>query len=384
MTLVNTFGLSEEQLMLREGVLDILKSTLPREDIRGMDQRKEFPEAAYQALAGAGYLSLPYEEEYGGANCTYKDLTVFMEAMGYHYTGIGQGVMTTMIYAGGHISKFGSPELKRRIIPGLIDGSVKLALAMSEPGTGSDVAGLSTKAVREEGGYRLTGTKVWITCGHVADYIVVIAKTDPEAKRHRGLSTFLVDVTAPGVTVNPLDMLGRRTTHANEVVLDGVFVPTENLIGQEGETWKNLMECLAVERLGLAAISAGHCFRITEDAKEYAQDRVQFGQPISEFQVTQHKLVDMKIMSENARQSVYRVAELLDGGHDAIEETSIAKIVCTENNFSVADMGLQILGGAGYSMEYDMQMYFRDARVGPIGGGTNEIQRNVIAKRMGL
>ncbi|RAN72389.1 acyl-CoA dehydrogenase [Bacillus sp. SRB_336] len=383
-TLVNTTGLSEDQTMIRAAVLEILESTLPKEEIRRIDETKEFPHAAYQALAESGFLGIFFDEQYGGASGSAKDITNLMETLGYHYAGIGQAVMITSIYAGAHVAKFGSEEMKKRIIPGIIDGSVKMSLAMSEPGTGSDVAGLQTKAIKTDGGYVLNGTKVWISGAHVADYIVVIAKTDLNAERHQGLTTFLVDVKSPGVTINPLAMLGRRTTHANEVVLEDVFVSEENRIGEEGKTWKNLMKCLATERLGLAAISAGNCYRITEDAVAYAQERVQFDQPISKFQVIQHKLVDMWIMSEQARQAAYRVAELLDAGSLAIEETSVAKIVATENNFKVSDIGLQVYGGSGYAMEYDMQMYFRDSRVGPIGGGTNEIQRNVLAKRMGL
>lgn len=383
-SLVNTTGLNEEQMMVRSAVLDILEQTLPKEEIRRLDDTKEFPHAAYQALADSGFLGIFFDEEYGGAGGSNKDITSLMETLGYHYAGIGQAVMITSIYAGAHVAKFGSDQLKKEIIPGVIDGSIKMSLAMSEPGTGSDVAGLQTKAVKKDDGYVLNGTKVWISGAHVADYIVVIARTDPAAGRHEGLSTFLVDVRSPGVTINPLNMLGRRTTHANEVVFEDVFVPAGHLIGEEGKTWKNLMKCLATERLGLAAISAGNCYRITEDAAGYAQERVQFDQPISKFQVIQHKLVDMWIMAEQARQATYRVAELLDAGASAIEETSIAKIVATENNFKVADIGLQVYGGSGYAMEYDMQMYFRDSRVGPIGGGTSEIQRNVLAKRMGL
>ncbi|MCC3281984.1 acyl-CoA dehydrogenase family protein [Arthrobacter caoxuetaonis] len=383
-SLVNTAGLNEDQKMVREAVLEILEATLPKEEIRRIDEVKEFPLAAYQALAESGFLGLFFEEQYGGAGASYKDLTNFMETLGYHYAGIGQAVMITTIYAGGHVSKFGSEELKARIIPGIIDGTIKMALAMSEPGTGSDVAGLKTKAVKQDGGYVLNGTKVWISGAHMADYLVVIAKTDPTAERHQGLSTFLVDAKSLGVSINPLSMLGRRTTHANEVVFEDVFVPEENRIGEEGKTWKNLMKGLAMERLGLAAISAGNCYRITEDAAEYAQQRIQFDQPISKFQVIQHKLVDMWIMAEQARQATYRVAELLDAGDAAIEETSVAKIIATENNFKVSDIGLQVFGGSGYAMEYDMQMYFRDSRVGPIGGGTNEIQKNILAKRMGL
>ncbi|PZW44820.1 alkylation response protein AidB-like acyl-CoA dehydrogenase [Humitalea rosea] len=384
MTLMNLFGLSEEQRMMRDSVIALCERHLPWDRIRKMDEAREFPHEAYQALAEAGYLGLFYPEALGGMGGSHKDLTVLLETLGYYYTGIAQAVTTTLIYAGMHVVKFGSPALQREIVPKIIAGKIKLALAMSEPGTGSDVAGIKTNAIRDGDDYVLNGNKVWITCAHVADYLVVIAKTDPAAGRHQGMSTLLVDAKAPGVTIRPLSMLGRRTTHANEVFFENVRIPATNLIGGEGQAWRNIMKCLGVERLGLAAISAGHCFKITEYARDYAKERIQFDQPISSFQVIQHKLVNMAIMSETARQSVYRVADLLDGGELAIEETSMAKIICTENNFRCADEGLQILGGAGYSMEYDMQMFFRDSRVGPIGGGSNEIQRNVLAKRMGL
>jgi alkylation response protein AidB-like acyl-CoA dehydrogenase len=368
MTLMNLHGLTDEQRMMRESILEICERHLPWDRVRKMDEEREFPHEAYDALAEAGYLGLFYPEKFGGMGGTHKDLTVLLETLGYYYTGIAQGVTTTLIYAGMHVVKFGKPEVQEEIVPG----------------TGSDVAGIKTTALRDGDDYVLNGNKVWITCAHVADYLVVIAKTDPKAERHRGMSAILVDTRSPGVTIRPLQMLGRRTTHANEVFFENVRVPARNLIGEEGMAWKNIMTCLGVERLGLAAISAGHCFKITEYTRDYAKDRIQFGQPITNFQVIQHKLVDMFIMSETARQSVYRVAELLDAGQQAIEETSLAKIICTDNNFRCADEGLQIMGGAGYSMEYDMQMFFRDSRVGPIGGGSNEIQRNVLAKRMGL
>ena len=384
MSLMNVTGLTEEQRMMREGVLDLLATHLPWEKVRKMDEAREFPHEAYDALAEAGYLGLFYPESLGGMGGSYTDIAVLLETLGYYYTGIAQAVTTTAIYAGAHVAKFGSPELQRDIVPRIISGKAKLALAMSEPGTGSDVAGIKTHAKREGDDLILNGNKVWITCAHVADYLVVITKTDTQAARHQGISTLLVDARAPGVTIKPLAMLGRRTTHANEVFFDNVRVPAANLIGGEGQAWKNIMKCLGVERMALAAISSGHCFKITEYAKDYAKQRIQFGHPISDFQVIQHKLVDMLIMSETARQSVYRVAALLDAGDPALKETSIAKIVCTENNFRCADIGLQVLGGAGYSMEYDMQMFFRDSRVGPIGGGSNEIQRNVIAKQMDL
>ena len=382
-SLINTAGLTEEQNMMREGVLDLLSRILPWEKIRQMDETREFPHAAYNALAEAGYLGIFYPEELGGMGGSYKDIAVFLETLGYYYTGIAQAVTTSAIYAGMHVAKFGSDEMKQEIVPKIISGQAKLALGMSEPGTGSDVAGIKTSAVRDGDDYVINGSKVWITCAHVADYIVAIVKTDTQ-QRHSGISTILVPTNTPGVTIRPLSMLGRRTSHANEVFFDNVRVPAKNLFGGEGQAWKNIMKALGLERLGLSAISAGHCFKITEYARDYAKDRIQFGQPITQFQVIQHKLADMLILGETARQSVYRVAELLDLGQPVVREASIAKIVCTDNNFKCADIGMQIMGGAGYSNEYDMQMFFRDSRVGPIGGGTNEIQRNILAKNMGL
>nr|WP_315593214.1 acyl-CoA dehydrogenase family protein [uncultured Cupriavidus sp.] len=384
MSLINTVGLTEDQRMMREGVLDLLNRVLPWEKVRKMDEAREFPLEAYEALADAGYIGLFYPEHLGGMGGSYRDITVLLETLGYYYTGIAQAITTSAVYAGMHIAKFGTPEMQQELIPKIISGKAKLALCMSEPGTGSDVAGLKTYAEPAGDEYILNGNKVWITCGHVADYFVVITRTDREGGRHQGISTLLVDAKAPGVTVRPLQMLGRRTTHANEVFFDNVRVPARNLFGGEGRAWKNIMSCLGLERLGLAAISAGHCFKITEYARDYAKERVQFGKPISDFQVIQHKLADMLILSETARQVVYRAADVLDAGQAAVNEASIAKIVASENNFKCADIGLQIMGGAGYSMEYDMQMFFRDSRVGPIGGGTNEIQRNILAKQMDL
>jgi len=384
MSLINTVGLTEDQRMMREGVLDLLNRHLPWEKVRKMDENREFPHEAYEALADAGYIGLFYPEALGGMGGSYRDIAVFLETLGYYYTGIAQAITTSAVYAGMHIAKFGTPELQKELVPKIIAGKAKLALGMSEPGTGSDVAGIKTFAERQGDEYVLNGNKVWITCAHVADYLVVITRTDREGSRHQGISTLLVDAKAPGVTIRPLSMLGRRTTHANEIFFENVRVPDTNLFGGEGRAWKNIMSCLGLERLGLAAISAGHCFKITEYARDYAKQRVQFGKPITDFQVIQHKLADMLILSETARQMVYRTADVLDAGLPAVTEASIAKVVASENNFKCADIGIQIMGGAGYSNEYDMQMFFRDSRVGPIGGGTNEIQRNILAKKMDL
>jgi acyl-CoA dehydrogenase len=380
---VNTFGLSEEQQMMRDSVLELLERVLPAEKIRQLDRTGEFPHDAFRALAQAGWLGIIYPEKYGGMGGSYKDLAVLIEAMAYHYGGIATAFLTTVIYAGMHVNLYAREEVAKVIIPEVIAGEAPMSVAITEPGTGSDVARITTRARCDGDHYVLTGTKMYITCAHVARYIVVVTKTNPEAT-HGGLTLFIVDARAPGVTVRPLETLGRHTTHTNEVVLDDVRTPAAFMLGEENRGWHNLMNCLNLERMALAAVAAGNAYKVLDYTVDYAKQRIAFGQPISKFQVLQHKLADMRIMAETARLFVYRVAELLDGGAKAVIETAMAKTVATENNFRCADMGMQIMGGAGYTMEYDMQMFFRDARIGPIGGGSNEIQRNIIAKQMGL
>jgi alkylation response protein AidB-like acyl-CoA dehydrogenase len=194
----------------------------------------------------------------------------------------------------------------------------------------------------------------------------------------------LVPATAKGVVIRPLDQLGRRTTRTNEVFFQDVEVPAENLIGEENRGWKNLMKCLNLERLCLAAASAGSMQHIIDYARDYASNRKQFGQPITKFQAIAHKFADMRVMAETTRLLVWRVAEMLDAGLDPRIETAMAKLLATENDFRCADLGMQIMGGASYMMEHDMQRFFRDTRISPIGGGSSEIQRNIIAQLMGL
>ena len=213
MEYINTAGLSDDQKMIRDTTLDLLGKHLPFDSIRQMDDDREFPHAAYNALAEAGFTGLFYPEEYGGAGSSHSDLTALVEALGYYYTGIAQAYMTTVIYAGMHIVNSGSDAMKRREIPDIISGKTKLALAMSEPGTGSDVAGIKTSATRQGDHYVLNGNKIWITCAHVADKLVVVCKTDPEAGRHNGMSTILVDTSLPGVEIRPLKMLGLSLIH---------------------------------------------------------------------------------------------------------------------------------------------------------------------------
>ena len=380
---IKSFDLTEDQFSIQQNVLELLSRALPPEDIAELDERREFPIKAYQALAESGWLGLPFPEEYGGVAGSFKDLAVFIEAVAYHNAQMASAYLTTVIYAGSHIRYGASDELRRQLLPQIIQGKVKLAFALTEPEAGSDAASIKTKAVKNGSDYLISGQKMYITCAHVADYLVVATKTAPEAG-HKGITMFLVDTNAPGVSMTPLKGLGRRMMHTNQVFFDEVKVPQSRILGGLNQGWTNMMRGLNIERLCLAAAASGNCQRIVDYAANYARERKQFGRPITKFQAISHKLADMQLMAEVSRVLTYRVADMLDAGMVPNTETAIAKTVATENNNRCADMGIQILGGAGLMMDHEMQMYFRDSRVGTIGGGTSEIMRNVIAKSLEL
>ncbi|MDE0941836.1 MAG: acyl-CoA/acyl-ACP dehydrogenase [Alphaproteobacteria bacterium] len=377
-----TFGFTEEQVLMRDSILGLLGRVLPDDLKLELDKTSTFPEAAFKAIADDGWLGLPIEEEYGGAEASNMDMAVFIEAMGYYHYGVRSAYMTTAIYGASHLRFHASDAQRKAMLPPLIAGHLKMCIAYSEPDSGSDMAGIRTRAVRQGDNYVINGQKIYITNAHVCDWMVVAAKTDPDAGR-RGLSLFLVDAKTPGLTIRPMDPLGSRTSLPNEVFFDDVTIPIENLLGTEGGAWPMLMRGLNQERLLLAATSAGHCLRILELVKDFAIHRKAFGKSITAYQAVSHKLADMYMLTEGARQATFHAARMLDAGEDAVLETTTAKIVATENNFKVADMGMQIMGGAGY-MAGEMQRLFREARLGPIGGGTSEILRNVIGQRIGL
>jgi alkylation response protein AidB-like acyl-CoA dehydrogenase len=377
-----TFNFTDEQILMRDSILGLLGRVLPAEKMLELDKASAFPSEAFQAIAADGWLGLPIAAEYGGAGASNMDMAVFIEAMGYYHFGIRSAYMTTTIYGASHLQYHATESQRQELLPRLIAGQLKMCIAYSEPDSGSDAAGIRTRAVRDGDSYVINGQKIYITNAHVSDYMVVSAKTDPDAG-HKGLSLFLVDSRTQGLSIRPMDPLGSRTSLPNEVFLDDVRVPLGNLLGSEGGAWPMLMRGLNQERLLLAATSAGHCLRILELAKDFAVNRKAFGKRITEYQAISHKLADMHMLTELARLATFHAARMLDVGEDAVLETTTAKVVATENNFKVADLGMQIMGGAGY-MAGEMQRLFREARLGPIGGGTSEILRNVIGKRMGL
>jgi alkylation response protein AidB-like acyl-CoA dehydrogenase len=383
--LFSDFGFTDEQKMMRQSLQQLAERHLPDELIRELDRNAGWPKEAYQALARDGWLGLLYPEEYGGLGGGYKDLAILLETLAFRYASLATTYMTSPIYAGLQLLHNGTEELKRDYMVPMLQGSIYLCFALTEPHTGSDAASIKTYAIQDGDDYVIKGEKWFITSAHVADYIVLVVKTDPSAQpAHNGFSLFLVDAKAKGVSISPIETMGRHTTHTNQIFFDDVRVPGRNLIGELNKGWKILMRGLNLERMAIAACGAGNAQKAIEIAQDYSTQRIQFGQPITKFQAIAHKFADMRIKAEVARLVTYRTAEMLDAGADTRLETAIAKIVATDNDFECTNLGMQVMGGAGYSMEHDMQRLFRDSRLGPIGGGSNEIQRNIIAKPMGL
>lgn len=377
-----TFGFTEEQVLMRDSILKLLADVLPEQRQAELDARSQYPRETHQAMGRAGWLGLGMDAEWGGQPASHKDLAVFVEATSYHHCAATSAYMTTVTYGGTYIQNVGNAEQKREFLPGLVQGKYVMAVAYTEPQSGSDLAGIKTRAVRDGDHYILTGQKVYITNAHEADYLIVVAKTTPEGG-HRGMSLFIVDTRLPGITIRPMSPMGRRMTLPNEVFFDAVRVPAPYLLGGENEGWRKVMRGLNLERMLIAATSAGACLKMVDIASAWAKERVTFGQRITEYQAISHKLAEMRMLAETCRLHTYSSAALLDAGENAVLETSMAKVVASEAAVRCSDLGVQVMGAAGY-MDGPMSRMYRDVRVGPIGGGSSEIMRNVIAKMMDL
>ncbi len=335
----------------------------------------------YERMAKLGWLGLTIPEEYGGSGGTMLDACLFMEETSRGLAPIG-GYATTLIVAGA-TGRFGTPEQKKEILGGIARGSVE-AIAMTEPEAGSDVGSLSTEAKRSNGGFVINGQKVFCSNAHLSDHVLVVARTTKGENKHEGLSMIFVPRDAAGMEMKPIDTMGGRET--NHLYFTDCEAPADAVLGEVDRGWMQLMAGLNVERLILAATMLGVAERAFEDALSYVKERKQFGRPIGSFQGLQHRLADMATELEAAKLMTYWVATLTDEDPDRMlpREASMVKLYVTESCKRIALEGMQMMGGYGYSSEYDMERYVRAALVSTIYGGTSEIQRNIIAKTLGL
>ena len=345
------------------------------------DREDHHSEAIARRMAELGWYGLTVPEEYGGSGGTFLDAALFLEETAHGRAPIGAYGVSLIV--AGALMRFGSEEQKREHLGHFARGGA-LAIAMSEPEAGSDVGSLRTRARRDNGAWRIDGVKTFCSYAHRASHILIVCRTGEGDDKHEGLGMLMVPREAEGLTISPIRTMGG--TETNELALEGCEVPAEAVVGGETDGWRQLMAGLNVERVILAASALGLAQRAFDDALAYVKERKQFGRPIGSFQSQQHRFAELATALVQARLLVRQVASLLDEDPNRMlaQEASMAKLACTELAKRCALEGMQAMGGYGYAVEYPMESYLRSAVVTTIFGGTSEIQRNIIARTLGL
>ena len=375
------FYLTETQKQVKQLARDFAEKEIAPY-VRKYDEKGEFPFEIMKKLGEIGFLGITFPEEYGGSGLSYLDYVVIVEEISRIDPSIGLSVAAHNGLCTNHIYCFGDESQKRRYLPELCTGKKIGAWALTEPQAGSDAANLLTTAVKENNYYILNGNKVFTTHGSVGDVIIVMAVTDKTKGRH-GISSFIVEKSYDGLIVGKKeDKLGMRASDTCSLIFDNCKVPVENLIGGEGQGYKQAMEILAGGRIGIAALSVGLAQGAFELSLKYAKERKAFGKYIAEFQAIQWKLADMATQIESARLLTYKAAYLKDQGKDYSLYASMAKYFASEVAVKCAIEAVQIYGGYGYIKEYPVEKFYRDAKLLTIGEGTSEIQKIIIANKI--
>jgi len=375
------FRLSEDQRMMR----DMVREFVQREVIPNAsrwDEEEAFPHETVARLGELGVLGMVVPEEYGGTGLDYVTIALVLEEIARGDASLALTVESHNSLCTKHIAMFGSEQQKRRFLPDLASGRRLGAWCLTEPGSGSDASGLRTRAVRDGAGWRLNGTKMFITQGTVAGVYVVLASTTPE-RRQKGITAFIVERGTPGLSAGRhLKKMGMRSSDTAEVILEDVFVPDENRLGEVDRGFIDTLMILDRGRVAIAGLAVGIARAALEESLAYAKERRQFGKPIAEFQAIQWMLADMATEISAARLLTLHAAWLHDTGQPFTTEASMAKLYSAQVAMRAANAAIQIHGGYGYTREYPVERYLRDAKLCEIGEGTNEVQRMVIARRL--
>jgi acyl-CoA dehydrogenase len=378
------FGFTAEQDALRAHVCELLDKVCPPEYAQRCDEDGRPPREAYDALARHGWFGISLPSEYGGMGGSAIELAILLEEAGRHFEELGIWVFRTLTYGGYALIEHGTPEQKSALLPKVLRGELSFCLGLTEPNSGSDAAALTTRATAVDGAFRINGQKVFTSGMDISDYCLLVTRTTSGGKKQHGITNFLVDTKLPGIDIRKIRTLGQRSIGTTQVFYNDVKVPASMLLGTVDQGWAAVDAYLWYERLCLSAARTGAALAAFDYALEYAKTRKQFGQSIGKFQAISHKLADMKVMLDVSRTLVYRFAWLMSQRKATRADAAVLKLYTAETYKAVSDLGLQILGGYGYCMEYPMQRFFRDSRVAVIGGGTSEIQRNIIAQGLGL
>jgi len=349
-----------------------------------LEHRNEYPHALVGQMREMGLFGSNVPEEYGGAGIDFSTFAMIFEELSRGWLGLA-GVIGTHSVLCDVLIRFGSEDQKRRFLPGLASGERRGGICLSESGAGTDLQNITTMATRQGDKYLVNGSKMWITNARYGNTFLLLAKTDAAAKpAHKGMTAFVIEKGAPGLTISrDIDKLGYKSVETCELHFQDFPVPVENLIGNvEGEGFKHVMTGLEAERINVAARGLGIARAAFEEAIRYSQRRVTFGKPICEHQTIQIKLADMATRIEASRLLIYSAAEKRDRGERCDLEAGMAKLFATETAAEVSLEAMRILGGNGYSKDFPVERYYRDAPLVVIGGGTNELQRLIIARNL--
>lgn len=375
------FELSESEKLIQETARSFAqKEIMPV--VMKYDESQEFPMEIFKKMAELGFLGIVIPEQYGGAGLSYIDLVIILEEISKVDPSVGLSVGAHNGLCTSHIYSFGSEQHKRKYVRELASGEKLGAWALTEQSSGSDAGSMKTTASRLGGGWILNGSKMFTTLGSVADIYVVMALTD-KAKGKEGISAFILEKGMSGLSVGKKEnKLGMRASDTSSVIFESVHIPGENLIGREGEGFKQALHVLDGGRIGIAAQSVGIAQGCLEASAKYAKERKQFGRSLSQFQAIQWKLADMSVDIDAARLLTYRAAYFKQRGKEVTLAASIAKYFASEIAVKAATEAVQIHGGYGYIKEFPVEKFYRDVKLMTIGEGTSEVQKMVIARKL--
>lgn len=375
------FELNEEQQQIKYSIREFAESEL-KPHVLEWDETQHFPIELRPQFAELGLMGVIFPEHYGGAGMGYVEYATIIEEIARVDGAVGLSIAAHNSLCSNHIYMFGSEEQKQKYLVPLAQGESFGAWGLTESQAGSDASGTRTTAIRSNGGWKVNGSKNFITHAISCETLVAVAVTDKE-KGNRGISTFIFDKTMEGFRPDKKEnKLGMRASETASVVFEDCYVPQENMLGNEGEGFLQAMQILDGGRISIAALSVGIAQGAYEAAVKYAKERQQFGKPIAEFQAIQFKLADMATQIECARLLTLQAAAMKDAGQKVTQKSAMAKLYASEVAVRVSEESVQIHGGYGYTKDYPAEKFWRDSKLCTIGEGTSEIQRMVIAKNL--
>jgi acyl-CoA dehydrogenase len=380
-----SFEFSEEQQLFRQSLRELVDKQFPKEWCREIEAQDGFPWELWRRFGEHGLTGVGIPEEYGGEGGGIIEQVILDEELSRTLAGL-YWLLGIALFDAKAINAAGTDEQRRRFLPEIAAGRQMWSIALTEPDGGTDVLGvMKTRAEKVDGGWVINGTKIWSTLAHVSDRLFLVARTTKDvARSHHGVTVFLCDAKTDGVTATPIPKLGMRSLGSCEISFEDVFVPDEDVLGEPDQGWRVLAETLNSERIMNGANCTGALAGVLEDMVAYVQDRIVYGKPLGQMQAVQHMIADTYKGLEISRLLTYRAAWLQSLGRPCGVESTMAKLVASEECFAGADRGMQVLGGYGYAMEYDMQRYWRDMRLYRVAPINNEMGRNFLAESLGL